>query len=477
MALRTREEYIESLKQYKPKVHICGEKVDHVWESPYFKTSINQIAATYEFALDPEFREQSSVRSPLIDEDIPRNTLHIQQSMEDAVVKVRLTREVTKKRICTLCLSNFLSVTWAFIHDIDQKHGTQYHQRFKEYVKNLQKNDLRLSWGMMDPKGDRRFGPSKQDPPVDLRIVERNKDGIIVSGAKVHTTYGPVVHEVIAVPCRALSEDDRDYAVSFAVPVDAKGITFICRPAPGPRRSVNIESPLSSKFVGVEAMTIFDRVFVPWNRVFMCGEWDMCGNLPAYFAALHRQSKCACSAGHADLMIGTCSLLAKVNGLSLKVSHISDKITDMMMAAEVAYGCSLGSAMNGKMHPSGVWMPSALIANAGLHHIRSSLGSHIAHIHDIAGGLLTTMPTEADMENPETKDLINLYLRGSKDYTTEQRLRILELGRDLAASNLCGSIMGFTINAAGSPVTNKITVSRTYNLKEMEDIAREIACV
>jgi len=137
----------------------------------------------------------------------------------------------------------------------------------------------------------------------------------------------------------------------------------------------------------------------------------------------------------------------------------------------------LGSAMNGKMHPSGVWMPSALIANAGLHHIRSSLGSHIAHIHDIAGGLLTTMPIEADMENPETKDLINLYLRGSKDYTTEQRLRILELGRDLAASNLCGSIMGFTINAAGSPVTNKITVSRTYNLKEMEDIAREIACV
>lgn len=475
MALRSKEEYIESLKQKRPRVYIGGEKVDRVWESEYFKTSINQIGATYEFALDPQYREWSAVKSPLTDEEVPRNSLHIQQSLEDAVIKAHLTREVTKRRICTYCLSNFLSVTWAFTHDIDGKYGTKYHQKFKEYVKHLQKNDLRLAWGMMDPKGDRRFGPSKQDPPVDLRILERTEDGIVVSGAKIHTTYGPVAHEVIAVPCRALSEDDRDFAVSFAVPVDTEGVTFICRPAPGPRRPVSMESPLSSKFVGVEAMTIFDRVFVPWERVFMCGEWDMCGNLPAYFSSLHRQSKCACSAGHADLMAGTCSLLAKVNGLSLKVSHINDKITDMMMAAEVAFGCSLGAALNGRMHPSGVWMPSALIANAGLHHIRSSLGTHISHIHDIAGGLLTTMPVEADIDNPETKKMIDLYLRGSKDYTTEQRLRILELGRDLAASNLCGAIMGFTINAAGSPVTNKIAVSRNYNLKEMEDIAKEIA--
>ncbi|MBP9020820.1 MAG: hypothetical protein KBG01_04760 [Syntrophobacterales bacterium] len=201
----------------------------------------------------------------------------------------------------------------------------------------------------------------------------------------------------------------------------------------------------------------------------------MRGNLPAYFSSLHRQSKCACSARHADLMARTCSLLAKVNRLSLKVSHINDKITAMMMAAEVAFGCSLGAALNGRMHPSGVWMPSALIANAGLHHIRSSLGTHISHIHDIAGGLLATMPVEADIDNPETKNMIDLHLRGIKDYTTEQRLRILELGMDLVASNLCGSIMGFTINAASSPVTNKIAVSRNYNLEEMEDIAKEIA--
>jgi len=475
MALLTKEEYIETLKKYRPNVYIQGLKIEKVWESPFFATSINQIGATYEFALDPQYREHSAVKSPLTGEDVPRNTLHIQNSVEDSLIKVNLTREVTKRRICTFCLSNFLSVTWAFLYDTDKKHGTNYHERFKNFVKHMQRNDFRLAWGMMDPKGDRRLSPSQQERPTDLRISERNDEGIIVSGAKIHTTYGPVMHEVIAVPCRALSEDDRDYAVSFAVPVDTKGITFICRPAPGPRHHVDMASPLSSKFIGVEAMTIFDHVFVPWDRVFLCGEWDMCGTLPSYFAALHRQSKCSCSAGHADLMAGTCSLLSRVNGLSPKVGHINDKIMDIAMAAEVAHGCAIGSAINGEMHPSGVWMPSALIANAGLHHIRSSLGTHISHIHDIAGGLLTTMPIEDDMKNPETKKLIDYYLRGGSDYTTEERLRALELGRDLAASNLCGSIMGFTINAAGSPVTNKITVSRLYDLKAMEKIAEDIS--
>jgi len=475
MALKTRNEYIESLKKYKPTVYMCGERIDQVWNHPLFSTTINQLGATYEFALDPAYKKQAAVKSPLTGEDVPRNQLHIQTSREDAVIKAHITREVTKRRICTACMSNMLSVTWAFIFDADKKYGTKYHGRYTDFIKRLQREDLRICWAMMDPKGDRRFSPAEQDPPVELRVVEKNEDGILVSGAKIHTTFGPAAHEIVVVPCRALTEKDKDFAVSFAVPVDTKGVTFICRPGPGPARKVDMESPLSSKFVGIEAMTVFDRVFVPWDRVFLCGEWEICERLPIYFASIHRQSKCACSAGHADLMAGTCSLLAKVNGLSMKVSHISDKITEIMMAAETAFGCAVGAAVEGRVHPSGVWMPSALIANAGLHDIRSKLGTHMSHIHDIAGGLLTTMPVEADIRSPETRDMIDLYLKGSRDFTTEERLRIMELGRDLAASHLAGSILGFTINAAGSPVTNKIVVSRTYNLKEAEEIAKKIA--
>ncbi len=475
MALRTKADYIESLNAYRPNVFINGKKTDSVRDSFGFKTAINQIGVSYDISFDPAYRDRSVVTSSLTGEKIQRNALHIQGSAEDAITKAALTRELTKKYICTFCLSNFLSVTWAFLYDVDRAYGTDYFLRFKDFVTYLQKNDLRAAWGMMDPKGDRSLRPSAQKRLTDLRITKKNKDGIVVSGAKLHTTCGPVMHEVMAVPCRALTKEEQPFAVSFAVPVDTKGITFICRPAPGPKQPVDTANPLSSKYVGVEAMTVFEDVFIPWDRVFLCGEWDMCATLPSYFASLHRQSKCACSAGHADLMAGTCALLARVNGLSPKTGHISDKITDIAMAAETAYGCAVGSAATGEKHPSGVWLPNALTANSGLNHIRSSLGSHISHIHDIAGGLLTTMPGETDINNPATLEMIDLYLAGGDDYTTGQRLRAMELARDLAASNLCGAIWGFTINAAGSPAASRILVSRQYNLDEMERTAERIA--
>jgi 4-hydroxybutyryl-CoA dehydratase/vinylacetyl-CoA-Delta-isomerase len=236
-----------------------------------------------------------------------------------------------------------------------------------------------------------------------------------------------------------------------------------------------MESPLSSKYLGVEAMTIFDDVFVPEDTIFMCGEYDQCFKLPFYFAGLHRQSKCACSAGHTDLLIGTAALLAEVNGLSLQTPHIRDKLSEMMMAASTAYGCALGAAMDGSTHPSGVYLPDPVIANSGLNYIRSRLGIHLAHIHDLAGGLVVTMPTESDWNNPELRKYIEEGLQGSSTYTTEDRLRAMHLAQDLAASRMTGTLWGFTINAAGSPETNKIVVQNLYDLESRLEIAKDIA--
>lgn len=475
MALLTSKEYIESLKEFSPEVYMRGERIEKVWDHPLLRQTINQIAAGYDFALDPEYRDRSAVQSSLVGEEVPRLQLHIQESLKDIIIKAKLTREVTSRRICAGCMSNMLSVTWAMIHDIDESHGTDYFPRYKEFIQTLQRNGYMIAWGMMDPKGDRLLPRSKQREPTDLRIVRRRPDGIIVSGAKVHTTYGPAAHQVVVVPCRALGEGDKDYAVSFALPIDAKGLKMIARPSPGPARDVQMESPLSSKYMGVEAMTIFDEVFVPEERIFMCGEWDKAIRLPMYFASLHRQSKCACSAGHTDLLIGTAALAAEVNGLSMKVAHIRDKITEMMMAAETAFGCSLGAALEGTRHPSGVFLADAAIANSGLNYIRSRMGAHLSHIHDIAGGLVSTMPTEADWNQAELRKYIEQGLQGNPRYTTEERLRVMNLAQDLAASRLTGTLFGFTINAAGSPVTNSIVVRNLYDLKRRIKIAKEIA--
>jgi len=474
MALLSGKEYVESLKEFSPEVYIRGERIQAVWSHPLLRQTVNHIAAGYDFALDPRYRVSAAVQSPLTGEEVPRLQLHIQESLEDVVAKAKLTREVTGRRICAGCMSNMLSVTWALIHDIDQAHGTKYFSRFRDFVKTLQKKGQIIAWGMMDPKGDRSLPPSQQKHSADLRIVERKPGGILVRGTKVHTTYGPAAHQVVVVPCRALGQEDKDYAVSFAVPIDTRGLKMIARPSPGPINQTQMESPLSSRFLGVEAMTIFDNVFVPEDKIFMCHEWDQAFKLPLYFASLHRQSKCACSAGHTDLFIGTAALAAEVNGLGMKTSHIRDKITEMMMAAETAFGCSLGAAMEGKKHPSGVFLPDPVIANSGLNFIRSRMGTHLSYLHDIGGGLLSTMPTEADWNHPELRRYIDESLQGSPKYTTEERLKVMNLAQDLAASRLTGTLMGFTINAAGSPVTNQIVVRNLYDLEKRIQVTKEI---
>lgn len=481
MTILTGEQYIESLKELSPEIYVRGERIDDVATHPLLRQTINHIASGYDLALEPEMRDRMIMRSSISGEEIPRLLLHIQQEKEDLVIKAELTREISSQRICTGCGSNMLSVTWAMIHDIDAAHGTDYLSRYKDFIIKLHKTGVPFAWCMMDPKGDRSLSPSQQPEPTDLRIVERKPNGIVVSGTKLHTTLGPGTHHVVVVPCRALGEADKDFAVSFALPIDAKGIKMIARPSPGPSngsaRDDFMESPLSSRFLGVEALTIFDNVFVPEENIFMCGEWEQAVNLSMYFACLHRQSKCACSAGHCDLFTGTAALAADVNGLGMHVSHIRDKITQMMMHGETGYGCALGAAVNAQQHPSGVWMPDPLIVNSGLNTIRSNVGKHLEHLHDIAGGLIATMPTEADWNNPELRKYIEPALKGNAKYSTEERLRALNLVQDLAASSTTGTLLAFTINAAGSPVTNEIVVRRMYDLEKRINYAKEIASI
>jgi len=476
MAIKTKAEYIEDLKAVRPDVYMLGEKVDRVWDDPRFQSTLNLIGATHDFSFDDEFKDRSVVHSPLVDEPVRRLNMHLQTSREDAVIKARLTREVTQRRICTWCQSNMVCMEWTATYDTDQQHGTEYHPRYQEFVKYLMRNDYDLAWAMMDPKGDRTVPPSKQKNLTGVKIIKKDAKGLVVRGCKVHTSYGPCIRELVVVPGRTLGRGDEDFAVSFAVPVDAPGLHLIARPAPG--RSwpeADMECPIGSTLGAVEAMTVFEDVFVPWERVFLCGEVDMTGQVPHYFGRIQRQSKCACLAGHTDLVVGLAALVAEVNGLSMKTAHIREKLTRLMLHAETAYGCALGAAVDGETHPSGVYLPNGLIGNAGCHYIKTLVGDHIALLHDIAGGIIVTMPTERDYRNPKLKQWMDQYLGGNEKYTTEERLRVLHLIQEAAASRWTGYFMGWGISASGSPMTAEVAVRSEYDLDKRINIAKKWA--
>ena len=465
MGIKTSQEYLGSLRELKPCVYIAGEKIDNVVDHPLFQTSLKEMSKFYGWQTDPEKREDFTYFSPLIKETVGFWN-HLRQSPEELVKLVEVIKKHNARHFCTMCMGIGLSVLWAITYDIDEARGTEYHKRFRRFFEVLQREDLRYCLGVMDPKGDRSMPPSRQkDPDLHLRIVDRNEKGITVNGAKIHTSNAPLMQYFLAMPCRALAEDDRDYAVSFALPIDAPGLSFITRPAPGPLAPAKYENPVSRTIGFVESLSVFDNVFVPWEDVFMCGEWEFTEQLMNYFSPYVRLVKGTCTSARIDILAGAAALAARCNGVE-KAGHIRSKITDMMVASEIGWGCVLGSIQQSTMHPSGIPIPDVGISNAGLYNSRTRFTQFMGTIMEIAGGIVTTMPIESEYTNEDLRPIIDKYLKGKAEIPTEERMRILYLIQELTASRWSGYLMSSVICAGGTPETNRVDVARNYDLED-----------
>ncbi|HDN74412.1 MAG TPA: 4-hydroxybutyryl-CoA dehydratase, partial [Archaeoglobus sp.] len=288
-----------------------------------------------------------------------------------------------------------------------------------------------------------------------------------------HMTGAVNSHEVIVMPTRALGPDDKDYAVSFAVPIDVEGLVNIfVRQTNDTRRLDGTIDCGNAKYgiVGGETLMVFNDVFVPWERVFMCGEHDFALELVEVFATFHRQNYGGCKVGVADVLIGAAANTAEYNGVE-RASHIIDKLTEMIHLAETCWCCSLACSYEGYKTPSGAYIPNPLLANVTKLNVTRFPYEWSRIAQDIAGGFVITTPSEKDYRNPETRDLIEKYLRGVAEVPTEHRIRMLRLLENLAV----GAQLPESMHGAGSPAAQKIMIWRRGNVEMKKELAKIIA--
>ena len=358
-------------------------------------------------------------------------------------------------------------------YEIDKKRKTNY-RNFTNYLEYFQKNDIAATCAMTDVKGDRSLRPSEQaDPDLYLRVVEKTEDGIVVRGAKCHTTAAVPSNEIIVMPTRGSREQDEDYAVAFTVPVDVKGLKFVAR-STVPQEKREIDAPFRSRWGVTEAVTIFDDVFVPWNRVLMCGEWEFAGQAAELFAVYHRHSYCGCKPGVSDVLMGIAALLAEYNNIE-DASHIRGKLTDMACTAEEIYACGIAGSVRGKSMGLGTCAPDMTLVNVGKYVAGTHIYDEIGRVHDIAGGFAITCPSEKDYFNPELKPYLEKYLKGRADVPTEDRLRAFKLAEDLTAHGFAGWLMVASCHGGGSPEAQRITIYRGYDYEKRKNIAKCLA--
>ena len=473
--MRTRQEYIDSLKRLNTVVYAFGEKLDNVVDHPLIKPHVNAAAMTYELAHDPEFEDLVTATSHLSGNKVSRFT-HIHQSTDDLVKKVKMLRAISQRTgSCYQRCVGFdgINALYATTYDLDQKHGTRYHERMKDYVKHLQETDNMVCGAMTDPKGDRGLSPGKQDDPdLYVRIVEKNEQGIVIRGAKAHQTGVVNSHEILIMPTIALTEEDQDYAVACALPVDAPGVIHIFGRQSNDTRKFDQMDQGNACYgvVGGEALTVLNDVFVPWEKVFMCGEYDFAGTLVERFACYHRQNYGGCKGGVSDIIVGATAAIAEMNGVA-RASHIRDKIVEMLHLTETVYCCSLACSSQGRPTPSGAYFVDPLLANVGKLNITRFIYEICRLSHDIAGGLLATLPSEKDLQHPEIGQYVEKYFKGKADVPTEERYRIVRLLENMTG----GTALVESMHGAGSPQAQRVMILRQGNLPHKVALARKLA--
>lgn len=479
MALKTAHEYLHSLRKMNTNVYLFGEKIVNFVDHPIIRPSINSVDKSYELALDERYSELMTATSSLTGETVNRFT-HLHQSTDDLVRKVKMLRLMGQKTATCFqrCVGmDAINAIDSVTFEMDQKLGTAYHERFRRYVKYVQENDLVVDGAMTDPKGDRSLRPSQQaDPDLYLRVVRENSDGIVVRGAKAHQTGAVNSHEICIMPTIAMTEEDRDYAVCFALSGDAPGIFYIygrqsCDTRKLEGSAIDVGN---ARYGGQEALVIFEDVFVPWERVFMCREYQFSGVLVERFATYHRQSYGGCKVGVGDVLIGAAAMMADYNGTA-RASHIKDKIIEMIHLNETLFCCGIACSSQGHRTPSGTYLVDLLLANVCKQNV-TRYPYEIARLaEDIAGGLMVTMPSEKDFRHPEIGPYVEKYLKGVASVPTEHRMRMLRLVENLTLGCAAVGYRTESMHGAGSPQAQRIMISRQANLDHKKKLARIIA--
>jgi 4-hydroxybutyryl-CoA dehydratase/vinylacetyl-CoA-Delta-isomerase len=479
MALKTGEQYEESLRKLNLKVYLLGGVISSPVDHPIIRPSMNSVKMTYALAQEPQHEDLMTATSHLSGQKINR-FCHLHQSTEDLVKKVKMQRLLGQKTgscfqrcVGMDAINSVDSVTF----EMDEKLGTEYHKRFSKFLRMMQEEDLTVDGAMTDPKGDRSLAPSKQaDPDLYVRVVEKKADGIVVRGAKAHQTGAINSHWILVMPTSAMQKDDVDYSVCFAAPADAEGIFYIYgRQSCDTRKLEGGDIDVGNKqFGGHEALMVFNDVFIPWENVFMCGEYEYSGLLVERFAGYHRQSYGGCKVGVGDVLIGAAALAADYNGAA-KASHIKDKLIEMIHLNETLCACGIACSSEGRRTASGTYLINLLLANVCKQNV-TRLPYEIARLaEDIAGGLMVTMASEQDLKNPEIGKVIEKYFRGVASVPTEHRMRILRLIENMTLGTAAVGYRTESMHGAGSPQAQRIMISRQGNLEQKKGLARQLA--
>ncbi|MBY0317803.1 MAG: hypothetical protein K2X72_03670 [Reyranella sp.] len=456
MGLKTAAAYVESLRDGRV-TYWDGERIDDITTHPRFRVPIEVASRDYDYA-DPQ---QGELRAFTTEEGGRAHRIYqVPRDEADLAKRVELMNHTSIVGLVSGVYMALMSVK-----DAVAKVNPQYAANIEAMYRHARDNDLRAAEVITDAKGDRKRKAHEQDDPdLYLRIVERRNDGIVVRGAKLHITGASLCHELVVMPTKGMRQDETDYAVSFSIPVNTKGVKVINRSF-APAELNAFDYPASAHHSIPEGFVVFDDVFVPWDRVFLAGEVQLASLFAQSLGLWERTGGVVDAARVSQLYVGLAQLVLEHQGKErdpVAQNAVSELINFAeMMRMSLDYACR-----HFERTPSGMIHPNTLAINVAKFHWASNYHAMVRHLHDVSGGLVITVPLEADLRNEESGKYLRKYLRSVPGAEPETRMRIYNLIRDLTADAYGGWQFVVALQAGGGLNAQRIMMHRTYPMAD-----------
>jgi aromatic ring hydroxylase len=476
MGLRTAEQYKASLRDGRA-VFFRGDKVADVTAHPVIGIAVEHAALDYRMAEDPQYRELVVVKEGA---DEYSRYYHLPRNGDDLLKRSALIAAATREGATLVVLIKEIGTDALLaLHIIGERMAAagkpEYRERIHKFYRHCRDNDLAVAVAQTDVKGDRSLGPTQQDhPDYYVRVVEERPDGVVVRGAKVHTSVSTNTNEVIVLPTRAMRSEDKAYAIGFALPMNAPGLKMIASPH-GSSKKNPFEHPISARHKMMETLTVFDDVFVPKERIFLNGEIDFAGLLALTFVRFHRFTAVSYKLPLLELFAGAGAAIAEANGIS-RAGHVRDKLTHLAAYHTTVRGLIEHAARTCTLE-DGIAVPNTLLTNVAKYHFAHNYHQGVQIVQDLAGGLLVTAPGEEDLKSEATREYVLKYMGGAKGFDAEKRLRLLNLISDLTSSEYGGYQEVLAVHAEGGFEAEKLQAYREYDFKTVAAYARKLAGV
>ncbi len=469
MPLRTAAQFLAGLRDTR-EVYYRGQRVASVAEHPELGVAARHASIDFELAEDPRYRDLAVHREGTEEYSayfrVPRNAA-------DLLARSKLIEAGTSQGATLVLLIKEIGsdALFALQRVLTRSGDPDGIQRVDAFYRQCRNNDLAMAVAQTDVKGDRGKRPCEQsDPDMYVRVVEKRADGIIVSGAKIHTSCTPYVDEVIVLPSRSMGPGDELWSLAFAIPVATPGLRLYASDYLHGTDDP-FTRPISTSHKMVETLTVFDRVFVPWQRVFYVERPDLAGATALTFVEFHRFTAVSYKLPLLDALVGAAIAIAKANGID-RAGHVRDKLTWLGGYAETVRGLTELAALRCKVE-NGVAYPDVFTTNMAKWTFAREFHRAIETVQDLAGGLLVTGPGGMDWESPEVRPALEKYLSGA--WPAARRMAIMNLISDLTTRLYGGYQAVLAVHAEGSIEAEKMAMFRAYDPSRSVELAMRLA--